>query len=439
MSSSAVGASRSTGTASRRVALGFLLLVFGALAVAIPTALPAAAQDGDTAVLGTLKYESGPVAGVTITVEDSSGNVVGEATSADDGSWRVALPDSGEYVVRLDEATLPEGVGLRAPDRNPLEVSVGSGQQRTVVFILGESTLSLTGPLRRLPQSLVNGLKLGLIIAMTAVGLSLIFGTTGQINFAHGELVTLGAVVAWYLNVVTPGIHLVPAAIITVGVGGLSGGALELGLWRPVRRRNPRRFQLLVISVGLSLVLRHLILIFFGSRGRPYGSYTVQDRLSLGPLSMTPRDVSIIVLSLLVLIALGLMLQRTRVGKAMRAVSDNIDLAESSGVNVRWVVLMVWILGGALAALGGVFLGLVENVTWDMGFRLLLLMFSGVVLGGLGTAYGTIVGSIIVGLIMELSTLVFPNELKAMWAMLVLVLILIVRPQGILGVKERVG
>lgn len=425
---------------SRRAVRSLLVLAASALVLVFPTS--AAAQSGDdeqAAVLGTLKQGDESVVGVTITAEDEAGTAIATATSGDDGSWVVELPAAGEYSIRLDESTLPEGVALRAPDRNPLEVSVSNGQQRTVVFILGEQTQVLTGALSRFPQTVANGIKLGLIIAMTAVGLSLIFGTTGQINFAHGELVTLGAVVAWFLNVVNPGVHLIPAALLSMGVVGLGGAGLEMGLWRPVRRRNPRRFQLLVISVGLSLAIRHLILILYGSRGQPYGSYALQRPIQLGPLEMTPRDISIIVLSALVLALVGLMLQRTRVGKAMRAVSDNIDLAESSGVDVRRVVLLVWALGGALAALGGVFLGVVESVTWDMGFRLLLLMFAGVVLGGLGTAFGTMVGSVIVGLIMEVSTLFFPTELKALWALFVLVLILIVRPQGILGVKERVG
>lgn len=424
----------------RRLVLPVLAVAAAAL-VLVPTtaAGQGTGEDEESSVTGRLQRGDEPVAGVVIGVEDATGATVGEATSAADGSWSVPVPSAGEYTVRLDESTLPEGVALRAPDRNPLQVSVSSGQQRTVVFILGEGTQALTGAASRFPQTVVNGVKMGLIIAMTAIGLSLIFGTTGQINFAHGELVTLGAVVAWYLNVVSPGVHLVPAAILSMGVVGLGGVGLELGLWRPVRRRHPQRFQVLVISVGLSLVLRHLILIFYGSRGQPYGSYALQETMRFGPLEQTPRDLSILALSALVLALVGLMVQRTRVGKAMRAVSDNPELASSSGIDLRRVVLLVWALGGALAALGGVFLGVVESVTWDMGFRLLLLMFAGVVLGGLGTAFGTMVGSVIVGLIMEVSTLFFPTELRSMWALVVLVLILIVRPQGILGLKERVG
>jgi branched-chain amino acid transport system permease protein len=133
------------------------------------------------------------------------------------------------------------------------------------------------------------------------------------------------------------------------------------------------------------------------------------------------------------------MLQRTKIGKAMRAVSDNRDLAASSGINVNRVILVVWMMGGGLAALGGVLLGLSDQVRWDMGFQLLLLMFAGVTLGGLGTAYGALVGSIIVGVFVQMSTLVIPNDIKYVGGLLLLIVILVIRPQGILGSRARIG
>ncbi len=159
----------------------------------------------------------------------------------------------------------------------------------------------------------------------------------------------------------------------------------------------------------------------------------------MGPVSIAPRDLVITVLSLLVLAGVALMLQRTRTGKAIRAVSDNRDLAESSGIDVSRVILNVWLLAGGLAALGGVFFGLAQLVSWDMGFRLLLLMFAAVILGGLGTAYGVIAGSLVVGIVAQVSTIWFPVELQNAWALLVLILVLLVRPQGIFGQRERVG
>jgi branched-chain amino acid transport system permease protein len=214
---------------------------------------------------------------------------------------------------------------------------------------------------------------------------------------------------------------------------------MEAGLWRPLRRRGTGLIQMLVISIGLSLLLRHIILILYGGRPRPYADYSLQQVMRLGPITITPRDLVVIVLSLLVLAGCGLLLQRTRIGKAMRAVADNRDLAASSGIDVARVVLVVWIIGGALAALGGVLFGVVEVVAWDMGFNLLLLMFAGVILGGLGTAYGAMVGCIIVGIVAQLSTLYFPIELQNAWALGVLIVVLLFRPQGILGKAQRVG
>lgn len=194
-----------------------------------------------------------------------------------------------------------------------------------------------------------------------------------------------------------------------------------------------------IISIGVSLFLRHLLLIFYGGRREQYDQYALQSEIDIGPVSITPRDLTVTIIAILVIVGVGLMLQRTRMGKAMRAVSDNRDLAESSGIDVNRVILFVWILGGGLAALGGVFYGLTTAVYWDMGFNLLLLMFAGVILGGLGSAFGAVVGSLVVGLVAQLSTLWFPTELQNAWALLALIIVLLVRPQGILGRAERVG
>jgi len=140
-----------------------------------------------------------------------------------------------------------------------------------------------------------------------------------------------------------------------------------------------------------------------------------------------------------VLLGVATALRKTRVGKAMRAVADNRDLAESSGIDVEQVIKYVWIVGSALAGLGGVLFGLTENVNWEMGFRLLLLMFAGVTLGGLGTAYGALLGSLIAGVFIQMSTLLIPGDMKNVGALLALIVILLVRPQGLLGRAERIG
>ncbi len=433
-----------------------------ALALALGVLLaPAAAYAQGESVHGTLRAPDGKaVAGVTITAT-RNGAEIGKDATASDGQWEIPLPRAGRYTITLDIATLPTGLNpAREGGQTLRNVPVPEGESRTVIFQLtmgtpapgpspGQSGGGDGGPpqnaatpwLDRFAQLLVEGIKFGSIIAITAVGLSLIFGTTGLINFAHGELVTLGATVAFILNasVLGPQLQLIPAVLVTVAFGAAFGGVLELGLWQPLRRRGIGRIQLFIVSIGLSLLIRHVILVLFGTRPQPYADYTIQQEWHWGPVSIAPRDLVITVLSLLVLAGVALMLQRTRTGKAIRAVSDNRDLAESSGIDVSRVILSVWLLAGGLAALGGVFFGLAQLVSWDMGFRLLLLMFAAVILGGLGTAYGVIAGSLVVGIVAQVSTLWFPVELQNAWALLVLILVLLVRPQGIFGQRERVG
>jgi neutral amino acid transport system permease protein len=422
--------------------LGFLMLLgIAGPAVASGAAVLAQEEGSGETVRGTLRDGEGePVAGVLIAIRTADGEAVAEATSGDDGTWEASLPGPGDYVAELDTATLPEGVDLRDPDRNPLEFDLRPGQSRTLIFALGEGAGGGSRFLSRFAQQTFSGIQFGLIIAMTALGLSLIYGTTGLVNFAHGELVTLGAVIAWFLN--APGgleMQLIPAAALAVVATGAAGGGLETGLWRPLRRRRTGLIQMLVISIGLMLLLRNVIQIVYGGRSRPYFDYTIQSVWRFGPFTATPRELVILLLSVVTLVGIATMLQRTRTGKAMRAVADNRDLAESSGIDVQRVILVVWVLGGALAAFGGVLAGVDENVSFLLGFRLLLLMFAGVILGGLGTAYGAMVGSLVVGLVVEWSTIWFSPELKVVWALLVLILILLFRPQGLLGRKERIG
>jgi neutral amino acid transport system permease protein len=427
-----------------------MLLALCALTIAGTFVVPAAAatepegqqllaQDAEQGFTGNLRDGDGePVPGVTITVLDADGQEVESTTSDDDGRWEIVVEAGGSYQILLDEESLPEGVDLRDPDRNPLEVRLQSGRMRPAIFALGEGGGG-RGQIEAFFRALANGIKFGLIIAMAAVGLSLIFGTTGLINFAHGELVALGAMLAWFLNVGDPRLQLLVAAVIAIVITAVFGGVLERGMFRPLRKRRLGTFQLVVITIGLSLLVRHVLLVLFGGAPRPFRDYIGQQTVQLGPVSLTPRDMTIMAISAAVLIGVATMLQRTRIGKAMRAVSDNRDLAESSGIDVDRVVLVVWVLGAGLAALGGILFGSAVAVDWFMGFRLLLLMFAGVILGGLGTAYGAMVGGLVVGLVTELSVLWFPAELKFMWALAVLIIVLLVRPQGILGQRERIG
>jgi branched-chain amino acid transport system permease protein len=416
-----------------------------AVVLLLPSPAPAQEDDPTESVRGTLidrkgtrdRQDDEPVADAQVTVAEEGGDDVDTVSSNDEGRWEVPLPGPGRYTAALDTESLPDDVSL-AEGRDTATFRVTPNQNRTVIFDLGARQRDVTSTFDQFLQLSVEGVKFGLVIAITAIGLSLIFGTTGLTNFAHGELVTLGAVVTWYLNV-DGGMQLVPATILALGVGLLVGGALERGLWRPLRRQGMGLVAMMVVSIGLGLLLRNVLLYFFGGSSRPYADYFGQRALEWGPISIAPRDLVSIVISVVVLIAVALALQRTRFGKATRAVADNRDLAASSGIDVDRVVLLVWAAGTSLAFLGGVLYGLSEQVNTRFGFELLLLMFAGITLGGLGTAYGALVGSFIVGWFVNVSTLWIAPDLKNIGALIVLILILLVRPQGIFGTAERVG
>lgn len=422
--------------------LAFLAIVASAF---IGGASAVSAQEEPGQFAGTITAEDAdgektPVEGVRIVISGASD---GEGTTGADGTFVITAPP-GIYDVEVDLESLPEGIALKNPDRPSLnELTLNPGQNRNVLFplIAGDGpavTSGGDGIGTRAARLSVDGLIFGLIIAMCSIGLSLIFGTTGLTNFAHGELVTFGALITLFFNKAV-GLHVILAAILGVVVTAAAAAGNERLLWRPLRGRGTGLIAMLVISIGLSILLRYIFLYQAGGRTQRYEEFSLQTPYSLGPINVVPRDLWVISISVIVLVGVALAVQRTKTGKAMRAVADNRDLAESSGIDVERVILIVWVAGGALAGLGGVLFGLNQGISWDMGFELLLLMFAAVTLGGLGTAYGPLFGSLVVGLFINLSTLVIAPELKNVGALMILVVILLVRPQGIFGQRERIG
>lgn len=408
----------------------------------------AAAPAGDASVQVRIQDQDAagertPVPGVTVTVTTPDGTEVGEGVTDDTGVMVVDGLSGTEFVIVVDESTLPPDSALR-PDPNSGEegperaVTIGATGKGTKNLLIGEGRQNTATWVDRVPQRLVDGARLGLVIAITSVGLSLIFGTTGLTNFAHGEMVTFGGVTAFLLNV-TWGLPLLMAGPLAVAAGGLFGYLLDWGLWGRLRKRGIGLISQLVVSVGLSILLRNFFLWRFQGRTRPYGDFANQTQWTWWKIGITPRDFITSILALAVLIGVALALQRTRLGKATRAVSDNVDLASATGIDSQKVIRLVWFVGGALAALGGIIRGLDEQVSFEMGSNLLFLMFAGITLGGLGSAFGALVGGFVVGVFTEMLSLAVPTELKNVPPLLVLIVVLLVRPQGILGRKERVG
>jgi len=424
------------------------LAVAGFAVLGLAAGAAAAQQDGNELIQGNVRNEQDedgkvtrvPVPDVKLAVTEAGGAEVGSATTDADGHYELALPGPGDYTVKIDQSTLPEGVDLRDEAQAEVPVNIRPNERQVLNYFLGESSRQTVSRLDQLPQTIANGIKFGLIIAITAIGLSLIYGTTGLSNFSHGELVTLGAVVTWWMNQ-SVGLHLLGAIPFGIAAGALGGYVSEAGLWRPLRRKGVSLTSMMIVSIGVGLAARYVYLYTFGGRSRAYQQYAVQEAVEIGPIDVTKRELITVAVCVIVLVAVALFLQRSRRGKAIRAVSDNPDLASATGINTNRVIMLVWVVGGALAGLGGIMLGLDQQVSWNMGFTSLLLMFAAITVGGLGNPYGALVGSLVVGLAVELWTWVFPSavELKNTGALIILILVLLVRPQGLLGRKERVG
>ncbi|WP_433829447.1 branched-chain amino acid ABC transporter permease [Actinoplanes sp. CA-015351] len=419
--------------------------VLGFLFTSLGLGATSALAEGES-LQGTLINAGQPVAGVVIKVAEESGTPVGEATSDAQGKWSVPVPAAGTYKVDLDAATLPQGVAVTT-GRTSLTLSVFEGAARNVLFPLGAAAGSPgadepaeggTSQLERVADLVYTGIHFGLIIALAALGLSLIFGTMGLTNFAHGELITFGAVACFFINV-TASVPLEIAAVIAVVLGGLFGYFQDRFFWGWLRNRRTGLIGMMIISIGLALILRYLFLYVFRGDTRQFAQYVAQPGMDLGLISVAPKNLVMDGIAIIVLIVVSLALVKTRLGKATRAVSTNPSLAAASGISVDSVIRLVWTIGGALAALSGVMLAIFQGVNYQMGFQILLLVFAAVTLGGLGTAFGALLGSLVIGLATQLSTLWIPTELKNVGALAVLIVIILVRPQGILGRRERIG
>ncbi|TFD06606.1 branched-chain amino acid ABC transporter permease [Cryobacterium sp. TMT1-66-1] len=386
-------------------------------------------------ISGNVQFNGKALDKVAIAV-DGNGYQADTVTDAE-GKWAIGVPEKETYKVTLDEGTLPKGV-IVAKGGNVIDAEFGLTDRRSVNFFLGEGTRNTVSFFDQFVNRFVNGLNFGLLLALAAIGVSLIFGTTGLSNFAHAEMITFGALMTLVFSVQL-GLPIWLAILIAILLSGALGFGLDAVIWKPLRRKGVAVIPLMIVSIGLSLALRYLYQYFFGGSTSQLPGAGMAD-LKFGAISLSPIDLASMSISIVVLLAVAYFLLRTRIGKATRAVSDNPSLASASGIDVDHVIRIVWVVGAALAGLSGVLWAYFRpGVSWDMGFQMLLLVFAAVTLGGLGTAFGALVGSLIVGLFVELSTLWLPSDLKVVGALVVLILVLLFRPQGILGRKERIG
>ncbi|MBW4638996.1 MAG: branched-chain amino acid ABC transporter permease [Gloeocapsa sp. UFS-A4-WI-NPMV-4B04] len=280
----------------------------------------------------------------------------------------------------------------------------------------------------QLAQLILNGIAVGSIIGLAAVGLTLTYGILRLSNFAHGDFMTLGAYLTLLAN--TNGVNIwlsmILGAIATVGAMLLS----EKLLWSTMRDRRASSTTLIIISIGLGLFIRNGIILIWGGSNRDYNVPVSPAKDILG-LKIPQNQLIVMGLAVLAILALHYLLQNTKIGKAMRAVADDIDLARVSGINVDQVVIWTWVIAGSLTALGGSMYGLITAVRPNMGWFLILPMFASVILGGIGNPYGAIAAALIIGITQEASTPLLGSQYKQGVALFIMILVLLIRPKGL--------
>jgi neutral amino acid transport system permease protein len=292
-------------------------------------------------------------------------------------------------------------------------------------------TLIAAKGLHDVAQTALSGLTLGTIYALGAVGLTLVYGILRLVNFAHGDFLTFGAYMAYLVNV-TWGMPLAAAICFAMATTAVLGLLSERLMWGPMRAKGAGFLQLILMSIGLAFVIRSAIQWFWGSEIRTLDVNVTESVTFLG-LRIGETELIVVVVGIAVLVAVGLIVRFSLLGKRMRALSDNLDLAETAGIDTRRVILYTWLFAGALAGLAGVLSGALTNLRPELGFELLLPIFAAVILGGIGNPFGALTAGLVLGVVIEWSTLVVEPRWKVTFGFVALIVALVIRPQGIFG------
>jgi neutral amino acid transport system permease protein len=334
-------------------------------------------------------------------------------------------------------ATLDEAPGTVVGGRGSL-----SAKQRIAVTVVSLLVLTLCfvalkGAQAAL-QTTLNGLVTGSYLALAAVGLTFVYGVLRLINFAQGDFLTFGAYMALLLNV-TLHVNFVVSELFACLATAVLAMALELGIFRPLRRRGAGTLELILSTIGLAYIIRYSIQFVAGPDLHQLGVndtsyYTLAHGVTIGrTIALTT------VISYALLLLIGVLLRYTRLGKQMRAMADNLELAETSGLDTRRLIILVWAFGGSLAGLAGVFyVASTGGFDPSFGFALLLPLFAAILIGGAGDPYGALAGGVVLGLAEEWSTLFISPAWQTVVGFVVLILVLLIRPQGIFAPASRV-
>jgi neutral amino acid transport system permease protein len=455
---------------SRALALVVMLVAMLVVPLMALSAAPAGAVPGCLAqkdqtgcISGTVGSRANPVAGADVTLLDADGAEVETQTTEADGKFAFTVTEAGDFFVKLDNDTLPKGLEQRPPAKSfegpdgSLRVKVTLGKTAIPALEVRSEDYEEGGSSKsdKIISGAANGLKLGLLLALASLGLSLIYGTTGISNFAHAEQVTLGGILAYAIIMVwmddgasypfglspPTWIVLTTGIVLVTVISAFSGWLQDVVLWTPLRRRGLGLTQLMIVTIGLSLAAQYTFQYFIGA-SQVKVTLQSSEVHTFGPIRLTTLSLVAMGVSVVAIAAVGFVLLRTRIGQATRAVSENPGLAAASGIDVDKIVRLVWTSAAGLAGLSGVLYALTvsNGVRWDTGMQILLLLFAATTLGGLGTAFGALIGSLVIGFVVELAgPLGAPGDLKYAVALGILIVLLVFRPQGLLGRAARVG
>ena len=301
--------------------------------------------------------------------------------------------------------------------------------------------------LEQLPQQLINGITLGCVYALIAIGYSMVYGILGMLNFAHGEVYMIGGFAGWWVlhllsrnNEIFMNAALVIALMILIAmaVSGLVGMLSERFAYRPLR--NAPRMNLLLSALGVSIFLQNVVLNYQGAKVRSFHvSALIPESIRLfhvGPAVFSFMRILVIAVTILLMLLLSIIIKRTKIGKAMRATAQDIEAAAFMGIDVDKIVVLVFLIGSALGGAAGVLVGLLfTQVDYYVGFQAGLKGFTAAVLGGIGNIYGAMLGGIILGLAESLAVTFLPSAYKDIVAFAILITVLIIRPWGLMGEK----
>ncbi|RPF43212.1 amino acid/amide ABC transporter membrane protein 1 (HAAT family) [Hydrogenoanaerobacterium saccharovorans] len=283
-------------------------------------------------------------------------------------------------------------------------------------------------------QQLFNGLALGMAYALIAVGYSLVFGILRLINFSHGSIYAFGAHMA--LLFVGMNFGILPAIALSILFTGLLGVVIDKTALEPLRKKNSIPIASLITTIGVSNIIQNLLMIFFGSEKKAFPAFFDFGMISLGSVQINSTQIIMCLVSLILLVFLTVIINKTKIGLAMRATEQNAKAASLMGINVNFVISFTFFLGGASAAIAGALIsGYYQIIYPTMGFMVGLKAFAAAVLGGIGVLYGSVVGGLVVGVSESFAATFLGSTYRDSLAFIILIIVLIVKPTGLFGKK----